>query len=187
MSLVTRSLLVAVAATSAILTLPIARAAESAESPAAAAYCASSGGESARMLPWANTNAAPNLWQAYGGPAGVCTFTANDGSRITVFNQTLASPLPTMAALAYYAKTPWDGKGFGNPAWLYCTQLGGTQQIGAMGAGSGWAAQAGDAVSSLCVFADRSAIDDWGLFYHSEDIVRGADLDGLLRFPNPYR
>lgn len=187
MDLVVR-LTAAVIAASA-LTLPhrAAHAAEPSENPAAVAHCTASGGVPARMMPWGNTNASPSLWQAYGGPTGVCTFTADNGSRITVFNQTLASPLPTMAALAYYAKVPADGKGSGNPAWLYCTQLGGTQQIGTLGTGSGWAAQAGDPVSSLCVFADRSAIDDWGLLYHSEDIIRGADLDGLLRFANPYR
>lgn len=152
-----------------------------------AGYCKATGGTAERMLPWANTNADPALWAPYGGPTGVCAYTAADGSMMALFNQTLVSPLPTMAALAYYAKVPWDGKGFGNPAWLYCKQLGGTQQIGSMGSGSGWAARRGDRVFSLCVFADRSAIDDWGLFYHSNDIIRGVDLATVLRFPNPYR
>jgi hypothetical protein len=57
---------------------------------------------------------------------------------------------------------------------------------GIVGSGSGWAAQAGDAPHAMCVFADMSAIDDWGLLYHTNDIIRGKDLATVFKFPNPY-
>lgn len=28
----------------------------------------------------------------------------------------------------------------------------------------------------MCVFADQSMIDEWGLLYHLQDVMRGADL-----------
>jgi hypothetical protein len=30
-------------------------------------------------------------------------------------------------------------------------------------------------------------IDSYGLFYHSAGIIRGQNLDHLLRYPNPYK
>jgi hypothetical protein len=36
------------------------------------------------------------------------------------------------------------------------------------------------------MFADMSAIDDWGLLYHANDIIRGKDLSTVFKFPNPY-
>lgn len=149
-------------------------------------HCTQTGGQVQALRAWANTNSAPEHWVPYGGGAYGCTYTADDGSRITLFNATLNSRAPTMATLAYYAKVPWDGIGFGNPAWLYCRQLGGAIQVGTTGSGGGWAAKRGDDPIALCVFADRSAIDDWGLLYHSNDIVRGKDLATVLRFANPY-
>ncbi|MCA0176699.1 MAG: DUF333 domain-containing protein [Proteobacteria bacterium] len=149
-------------------------------------HCTQTGGQVQALRAWANTNAAPEQWVPYGGGALGCTYTADDGSRITLFNATLMSRAPTMATLAYYAKVPWDGIGFGNPAWLYCRQLGGAIQVGSNGSGGGWAAKRGDDPIALCVFADRSAIDDWGLLYHSNDIVRGMDLATVLRFADPY-
>lgn len=37
-------------------------------------------------------------------------------------------------------------------------------------------------VVSICVFSDLSMIDAWGLFYHTNDIIRGKDLGTVLRY-----
>ena len=161
--------------------------------PAAAAhaadngYCASTGGTLTKVYPYANTNADAANWVRYGGSTQACTYTDDSGASITAWATTLTSQKPTMAALAYYAKVPWNGQGHGNPAALYCIQIGGTQVIGAIGSGSGWAPEAGDPQQHhMCVFADMSAIDDWGLLYHANDIIRGKDLATVFKFPNPY-
>ena len=36
------------------------------------------------------------------------------------------------------------------------------------------------------MFPDNSTIDSWGLFYHSDSIVRGIDLSTVLKYANPY-
>jgi len=179
-----RSLLsvLAFAASAALLPATTAHAADTTE----AGHCASTGGTLTQVHPFGNTNADAANWVRYGGSAQACTYTDADGARITAWAGTLTSKRPTMAALAYYAKVPWNGQGHGNPAALYCIQLGGTQLIGAMGSGSGWAAQAGDDPHAMCMFADMSAIDDWGLLYHANDIIRGKDLATVFKFPNPY-
>jgi hypothetical protein len=35
---------------------------------------------------------------------------------------------------------------------------------------------------SLCMFADGSAIDEWGITYYSDGTVRGADLATKMRY-----
>jgi putative hemolysin len=152
---------------------------------AAADYCRSTGGVSTVVHPYANTNANPRQWVRYGGTTTLCTYTATDGSTIQVFDSTLSSTYPTMAALAYYAKQPMGGGG-GNPADSYCVQLGGTYNIGVPGTGSLWTTQPGVVNGDMCVFADGSAIDAWGLAYHSASIVRGIDLSTVLKFADPY-
>ena len=37
-------------------------------------------------------------------------------------------------------------------------------------------------VMSLCMFADGSAIDEWGITYYSNGAVRGADLATKMRY-----
>jgi hypothetical protein len=37
-------------------------------------------------------------------------------------------------------------------------------------------------VMSLCLFADGSAIDEWGITYYSDGTVRGADLAAIMRY-----
>jgi hypothetical protein len=37
----------------------------------------------------------------------------------------------------------------------------------------------------MCIFPDLSSIDSWGLTYHSEGTIRGADLTDLLRYKPP--
>ena len=90
-----------------------------------------------------------------------------------------------MAALAYSAEVPSNG-GVGNPSLAYCLQLGGAWQVGNGLDGGGWATGRGERVYTMCVFADGSAIDTWGLLYHSANIIRGKDLATVLKFANPY-
>jgi len=148
-------------------------------------YCTSTGGVPAKMHTFAGTNNDASQWVQYGGNELACTYTADDTSQITIFEHTLESRKPTMAALAYYAEVPPKG-GVGNPSLAYCVQLGGAWQVGNGFDGGGWATGVGERVYSMCVFGDGSAIDTWGLFYHSADIVRGIDLGTVLRFHDPY-
>ena len=37
-------------------------------------------------------------------------------------------------------------------------------------------------VMNLCVFPDMSAIDEFGIFYYANGIVRGADLATKFRY-----
>ena len=39
-----------------------------------------------------------------------------------------------------------------------------------------------DVVVALCVFADLSFIDEWGLAYHSNGDIRGADLATVMKY-----
>ncbi len=150
------------------------------------AYCQATGGAPSLMRAWSGTNNDASQWMAYGGIVQACTYTAEDTSQITIWESTLRSPLPTMAALAYYAKVPLTPGGHGNPAPGYCVQLGGAWQVGNGLDGGGWATGRGQRVYGMCVFADGSAIDDWGLLYHSSDIIRGIDLATVMKFANPY-
>lgn len=152
---------------------------------AAAAYCAQEGGTVESRQPWYGTNG-PNPLHLTGSEA-FCKFTASDGSRIYVDLQTLYSANPSLAALAYYAEEQ-PGSCEGNPASCYCTLLGGSDQFGGTtGAGGGWVKKGSvDVVLEACIFPDLSTIDSWGLFYHSAGIIRGIDLDGVLRYADPY-
>ncbi len=150
---------------------------------AAADYCTQSGGAVETRYPFYGTNDGKPLQLA--GSLDVCTFTADDGSRITISLETLYTDQPTLAALAYRAKTPVEGGGApsANPSSLYCTQLGGTDTFGGVNAaGGGWALTDGSDVLSMCIFPDLSTIDSWGITYHSEGTIRGADLTDLMRF-----
>ena len=154
-----------------------------------AAYCEATGGLVENRHAVYGTNNAFQNWLPLAGEQGFCQYTlADDGSRIHVSLDTLYTGKPTLAALAYYAKVQWDGQGQGNPASFYCTQLGGSDLFGGANlAGGGWVTTGGiDNVLEACVFPDNSTIDSWGLLYHSVDIIRGIDLDGILKYPNPY-
>ncbi len=150
---------------------------------AAAAYCNESGGAVETRYPFYGTNNDNPL--RLSGSKGVCTFTAEDESRITIGLDTIYTDQPTLAALAYRAQTPIEGGGepSANPSSLYCTQVGGTDTFGGVNAaGGGWAMEDGSDVLSLCIFPDLSVIGSWGLTYHANNTIRGADLDGLLRY-----
>lgn len=117
-----------------------------------------------------------------------CQYTSStDGSRIHVTLETLNTPKPTLAALAYYAQVQ-PGQCNGNPASCYCTLLGGSDLFGGINAaGGGWYSQNSiDQTLEACIFPDMSSIDSFGLFYHSAGIIRGIDLGTVLKYPNPW-
>ena len=153
-------------------------------------YCVQKGGEVDIRAPYFNTNADPTSWLRLSGDRNFCKFTSKkDGSRIHVLLSTLYSDKPTMAALAYYAKVPYGGSCSGNPGSCYCSQLGGTDLFGGINLnGGGWVMKADpvDTVLEACIFPDMSTIDSWGLTYHQAGIVRGRNLNKVLRYPNPY-
>ncbi len=154
---------------------------------AAQAYCTSTGGALETRVPAYGTNG-PAPWLKLAGRQDFCRYTASDQSHIHLNLETLFTPQPSLAALAYYAEVPWNGLGEGNPASLYCTQLGGSDLFGGINAaGGGWVElQTIDEVLEACIFPDNSTIDSWGLFYHSDGIIRGIDLSTVLKYPNPY-
>src|SRR5258708_30625770 len=152
-------------------------------------YCISTGGKIETRIPAYNTNGPIQDWLLLSGSEDFCQYTlAADGSRIHVSLHTLFTPKPSLAALAYYAQTPWNGQGGGNPASQYCTQLGGTDLFGGINAaGGGWVMpNTTDYILDACIFPDNSTIDAWGLFYYSAGIIRGTDLSTILKYPNPY-
>lgn len=152
---------------------------------AAATYCKSKGGVVQTLIPWSTTKQGTSFQLA--GSAGFCRFTAKDKSFIYVRLTTIYSTKPTLAALAYYAKTPLNktcSEYLANPAVCYCNQ-----QLG----GSDFYLRGGSWVVSgqkpnpnntfpVCVFSDLSIIDSWGLAYHSHGIIRGANLANIFRY-----
>jgi putative hemolysin len=155
--------------------------------PTPQAYCTSTGGAVETRVPAYGTNNAPQDWLLLAGSQDFCRYTASDQSHIHLSLETLFASRPTLAALAYYAEVPWNGIGEGSPASFYCTQLGGTDLFGGVNAaGGGWVAlKTVDEVLDACIFPDNSTIDSWGLFYHSDAIIRGIDLSTVLKYPNP--
>ncbi|HEU0113671.1 MAG TPA: hypothetical protein VFQ80_03305 [Thermomicrobiales bacterium] len=122
-------------------------------------------------------------------PALFCAFTGAAGadprdSTIEIAADTLFAQRPTLAAIAWFAKPPLPAStGSANPASLYCSHLGGADQIGGvLGPLGGWYAEAAPDAPPLdvCVFPDGSKIDAWGLAYHSQGVIRGADLSPLF-------
>jgi len=147
-------------------------------------YCRNQGGVVQVRTPAAGTNSPPVL--RLGGAVAFCRFTsAQDGSRIFIDLRTLTSTQPTLAAIAYLAKPP-IGKipGNVNPASVYCSRLGGSDQFGGANVGGGgWIlGRNPNTAVEACVFPDQSIIDSFGLVYHSQNVVRGADLTTRLRY-----
>jgi len=153
-------------------------------------YCVKKGGEVDIRTPFYNTNDAEQNWFRLAGDRQFCKFTSKkDGSRIHVLLSTLYTDKPTLAALAYYAKVPYSGNCNGNPASCYCSQLGGTDLFGGINLnGGGWVQKSDpvDTVLEACIFPDMSSIDSWGLTYHQAGIIRGKNLNKILRYKNPY-
>jgi putative hemolysin len=149
----------------------------------AASYCTEQGGVVQIRYPVYGTNNANPTRLA--GSRQFCEFTAQDNSRISVALDTLYAEQPTLAALAYRAKQPVKPNTSGvNPSSVYCSQLGGTDLFGGVNAaGGGWVVEGkADDVLAECVFPDLSSIDSWGLTYHSNGTIRGADLTDKFRY-----
>lgn len=153
---------------------------------AAAAYCRQTRGEVEIRRPVYGSNSS-NLLFLYGRKA-FCQYTSKkDGSRIHILLSTLYTTKPTLAATAYIGKPPPSSNCNGNPASCYCTYLGGSDQFGgASGAGGGWYKKNSiDQTLEACIFPDMSSIDSWGLTYHAEGIIRGKDLEKVMRYKGP--
>ncbi|MGK5549254.1 hypothetical protein ACSNOH_31685 [Streptomyces sp. URMC 127] len=152
-----------------------------------ARWCADQGGRSAIYHPYFD---AGRRLTPLGGERQLCEFTAQDTSRITVATDTLAAELPTLAALAYVRKPPLPEHPQGNPSAAYCAAIGGTTQFGNHKSDTGGWIKAGDPVDrdhlrNMCLFADGSALDAWGLTYHTNGVIRGADLTKKFRASVP--
>jgi putative hemolysin len=159
-------------------------------------HCADHGGNVVELKPSLYPGSEQQV--ELGGSMHVCQFISQDGdspTQLVVDLTTLYSEHPTLAGLAYLAKVPSSNSGAAgsNPASSYCPDdVGGTEQFGtsAMGAWVGDldpGMEAGDTeplgnTVTLCVFADRSAIDDFALFYASDGTVRGVDLTSVMRY-----
>jgi len=152
-------------------------------------YCAAKGGTVQTRIPAYGTNNQNPLLLA--GPRRWCQFLSSDGStQINVLLTTLITTQPSLAALAYYAEVQYnDPTCQGSPGSCYCSQIGGTDLFGGINAaGGGWVLNTDNTdVLDACIFPDLSSIDTYGLFYHSVNIIRGRNLDGRLRFKNPYK
>jgi hypothetical protein len=160
---------------------------------AARGYCTDKGGMLVdRRAVW-NTNAGPSAQLPLAGRQTFCEFESGSGdqtTRISVDQTTLSSEQPTLAAVAYLSKIgpvlpPNPGQ---NPGAYDCnTGLGGAGSFGNTAAGGGWVDESQPVfkVMNLCVFADGSAIDEFGIFYYANGTIRGADLAPLFRYqPN---
>lgn len=151
----------------------------------AAAYCRQTRGEVEVRHAVYGSNDSTLLFLA--GVRRFCQYTSKkDGSRIHILLSTLYTTKPTLAALAYYLKPPVGSCG-GNPASCYCSYLGGSDQFGGTtGAGGGWYKKNSvDQTLEACIFPDMSSIDSWGLTYHAEGIIRGIDLQKVMRYKYP--
>jgi putative hemolysin len=160
-----------------------------AQSPSAspsdpAAWCEAKGGQVQERHAYYGTNNGPSQWVDLGRTMEVCRFeSTEDDTRIYVDTRTLATPTPTLASAAYLAKVQNElDPAKGNPATQNCSALGGTSVFGAGASGGGWANldDPVDQVVAMCVFADGSAIEEWGITYYAAGTVRGADLAPLL-------
>lgn len=152
---------------------------------AAAAYCVKTHGEVEVRRPVYGSNGSSLLFLA--GKQSFCQYTSKkDGSRIHILLATLYTKKPSLAALAYINKPP-VGSCQGNPASCYCTQLGASDQFGGTtGAGGGWYEKKGiDQTLEACIFPDMSSIDSWGLAYHANGIIRGINLEKVMRYKYP--
>ena len=155
-----------------------------------AQWCMDKGGTVVHRTPAFGTND-PASMLVLGGGADFCQFA--DGpegemttSRISIDIESLAATKPTMAVLAYLTTPPIPAStSTANPASLYCAHLGGMELGSSTLLGGGWITDAsgGDPdVLQVCTFADGSMIDSWGITYHTNGTIRGADLKPLLGY-----
>ncbi len=144
----------------------------------AGAYCSKNGGSVETRYPFYDTNS-PNPLPLEGS-LSVCTFRANDQSRISIDLDTLYTDQPTLASLAYLTTPPTEVASLPRD---YCAKLGGSDRFGrANDVGGGWGIRGGGDVIALCVFPDLSAINLQALTDHTAGFIRGTDLKPLLRY-----
>ena len=155
-----------------------------------AAWCVEKGGTVVHRTPALGTNN-PDSILVLGGGADFCQFA--DGplddmstSRISIDVESFATTEPTMAVLAYLTTPPMPASTTSaNPASLYCAHLGGMELGATSMRGGGWItdARGNDLdVLEVCTFPDGSMIDSWGITYHTDGAIRGADLKPLLGY-----
>ena len=155
-----------------------------------AAYCVEKGGTVVHRTPALGTNN-PDSMLVLGGGADFCQFA--DGpegdmstSRISIDVESFAATEPTMTVLAYLTTPPLPpSTSSANPASLYCAHLGGMELGANTMRGGGWItdARGNDLdVLEVCTFPDGSMIDSWGITYHTDGTIRGADLKPLLGY-----
>lgn len=153
---------------------------------AAADVCTNAGGTIETRQAYWGTNLDQSSWVQLAGSIDLCRFEADDQSRIYIDATSLAADRPSLAAAAYLAKLPLPSTdGGANPAAVDCaTTVGGTSTWGSGSNGGGWVNldDSTFTVLDLCVFADGSAIDQWGIAYYSGGVVRGADLAPMFQF-----
>jgi hypothetical protein len=163
---------------------------------AAEAYCIEQGGELVDRIATSNTNADPSAQLPLAGRLRLCEFETvvegdQEATRISVDLVTLYSEAPTLAAIAYLSRVPTPNPPTvgQNPAAYDCdVNLLGTSAFGNTDLAGGWvdASQPVFDVMQLCLFADGSTIDQFGIWYYANDIVRGTDLAPILRYePGP--
>jgi putative hemolysin len=156
----------------------------------AASYCTGKGGMLVTRVATWNTNGDPSTWLPLAGHEAFCEFdmgSGNTGTRISVGLTTLSSTEPTLAAVAYLSKVrttspPVVGQ---NPAeWSCANDYKGSASFGTANVGGGWvdASQPVFVIMNQCVFPDGSSIDEFGLWYHANGTVRGADLAPLFAY-----
>lgn len=152
-----------------------------------AAWCTAQGGDPAVYRPFYD---AGRQLTPLGGRRELCEFSAKDQSHIAAATDTLTADLPTLAALAYVRKPPLPEHPQGNPSAAYCAAIGGTTQFGNHKSDVGGWLKDGDPADrdhlrNMCLFADGSTIDAWGLTYHTNGVIRGADLTAKFRAAIP--
>ncbi|HOE40627.1 MAG TPA: DUF333 domain-containing protein [Rhodoferax sp.] len=123
--------------------------------------------------------------QEFAKPAYVCNYPDPTGvdpsGHALVDLATLFAAEPTLAALAYHAKSVWDGRFNVTPAKDYCLQLGASPTFH-----GSWSLKPGGDQSGMCMFEDGSFMEEWTLFYNQAGTPRGVDLGTVLRYPSPY-
>jgi hypothetical protein len=176
-----------VAVVSLVLTGPVYAQLETPGPPAdGAELCASHDGAVVTRYPAGGANN-PETMQLFALVRDFCEFTAEDGSSISVPLDVLAASGATIAAIAYYYPPMYQSTGTpgANPSYIYCDQLAGAINFGLnTTTGSGFVSVDDPSdFRTYCVFADGSMIDSFGIFYHSNGIIRGKDLNGVLAWP----
>jgi putative hemolysin len=167
---------------------------------AAADYCVAQGGRVITRRPVYGTNQPENQQIPLRTTLQFCNFEHREvenpdtgfRSQIEIDVDSLYADAPTLALLAYLQASPPDMTGYKrgvNPSTVHCGQLGGSTVFGKADdpSGGGWVKAADDAtnafdVMALCIFADGSAIDTWGITYRADDTIRGVPLEEVVRY-----